>query len=176
MVKNPFNRTSSATIDPPWILEAKKVFGLHEKRDKTRLTEWLGSDGKRLGDTEKLPWCGDFTETAVKKSLPKEPFTGPMAENPYWARNWLKFGVETTPVYGAVIVFARGTGGHVGFVVGEDDTDYYVLGGNQSDAVNIARIAKNRALGTRWPSTVPNPKRPLPKMKANGIPKTTNEF
>jgi uncharacterized protein (TIGR02594 family) len=160
----------------PWIDEGKKVFGLHETRDNAKLKAWLISDGKTLGDPKALPWCGDYVETAVKKALPKEAFTGNLAKNPYWARNWLEFGVNTTPVYGAVIVFSREKGGHVGFVVGEDETDYYVLGGNQSNAVTISRISKKRMLGTRWPNSFANPNRPLPKMTAGNIPRTTNEF
>jgi len=167
-----FNRNKEL----PWIVEGKKVFGLHESRDKARLTAWLKSDGRRLGDTEKLPWCGDYVETAIRNSLPNEPLPGALGENPYWARNWMLFGEATKPVYGAVVVFSRGSGGHVGFLVGEDATDYYVLGGNQSNAVTVTRIAKARALGTRWPATHKNPNKPLPKMKASGIPKTTNEF
>ena len=162
--------------EPPWIVEGKKVWGLHEGRDKEALTKWLKSDGQRLGDTEKMPWCGDYTETAIKNSLPKEPFTGAVGKNPYWARNWLKFGEPTEPCYGAIIVFSRGKGGHVGFVVGEDDTDYYTLGGNQGDSINIVRISKARFLGCTWPITYDGPKRPLPRMTANNIPRTTNEF
>lgn len=160
----------------PWIEEGKKVFGLHETADNAKLKAWLLSDGKTLGDPKALPWCGDYVETAIKKSLPKETFTGNLAKNPYWAKNWLELGVNTTPVYGAVIVFGREGGGHVGFVVGEDEDDYYVLGGNQSNAVNISRMSKTRMLGTRWPSSYKNSKTPLPKMTSEGIPKTTNEF
>jgi uncharacterized protein (TIGR02594 family) len=169
-----FNRNKNQEL--PWIVEGKTVWGLHETRDNARLKAWLLSDGKTLGDPKALPWCGDYVETAIKKSLPKEPFTGELGKNPYWARNWLQFGVATNPVYGAVCVFQRESGGHVGFMVGEDKTDYYVLGGNQSDSVNIVRIAKSRFLGSRWPSTFANPNRPLPQMSAGSIPKSTNEF
>ena len=160
----------------PWIEEGKKVFGLHEIKDNAKLKAWLLSDGKTLGDPKALPWCGDYVETALKKSLPEEKLTGNLAKNPYWARNWLELGENTAPVYGAVIVFSRDKGGHVGFVVGEDNTDYYVLGGNQSNTVCISRIAKNRMLGTRWPSSFENPNIVLPKMTAGKTPKTTNEF
>jgi uncharacterized protein (TIGR02594 family) len=171
-----FNLFNKQPKELPWIVEGKKVWGLHEVRDNARLREWLISDGKTLGDPKALPWCGDYVETAIKNSLPNEPFTGELGKNPYWARNWNQFGVATTPVYGCVVVFSRGTGGHVGFAVGEDATDFYVLGGNQSDSVNIVRIAKSRLIGSRWPSTFANPNRPLPKMTSNGIPRTTNEF
>jgi uncharacterized protein (TIGR02594 family) len=160
----------------PWIVEGKKVFGLHEVQDNAKLKAWLRSDGKALGDPKALPWCGDYTETAIKNSLPDEPFTGAVGKNPYWARNWLKFGKPTEPCYGAVIVFSRGKGGHVGFVVGEDDTDYYVLGGNQGNSVNVVRISKDRFLGCTWPITYSGNKRPLPKMTPNNLPRTTDEF
>lgn len=171
-----FNLFKRKPKELPWIIEGKKVFGLHEGRDKAKLTAWLKSDGQRLGDTEKLPWCGDYTETAIKNSLPDEPFVGAVGKNPYWARNWLKFGKPVEPCYGAIIVFARGKGGHVGFVVGEDDTDYYVLGGNQSNMVNVTRISKDRFLGCTWPVTYIGQRQPLPKMSAGNIPRTTNEF
>jgi len=173
---NLFGRRQQTEQELPWIVEGKKVWGLHEIRDNARLRQWLRSDGKTLGDPKQLPWCGDYVETAIKNSLPNEPFEGAVGKNPYWARNWLKFGVPTEPVYGAVIVFSRGNGGHVGFVVGEDNTDYYVLGGNQSDSVNIVRISKSRFLGCRWPATFRNPNTPLPRMSPNNIPRTTNEF
>ena len=162
--------------EPPWIVEGKKVFGLHEINDNTKLKTWLRSDGKTLGDPKALPWCGDYTETAIKNSLPDEPFTGAVGKNPYWARNWLKFGKPTEPCYGAIIVFYRGKGGHVGFVVGEDATDYYVLGGNQGNSVNVVRISKDRFLGCTWPITYSGSKRPLPKMTPNNLPRTTDEF
>ena len=102
----------------PWIEESRKVFGLHEVRDNTRLREWLRSDGKTLGDPAAFPWCGDFTETAIKNSLPNEPFVGDLGKNPYWARNWTMFGKTVRPCYGCVLVFERGSGGHVGFAMG----------------------------------------------------------
>jgi len=160
----------------PWIVEGKKVFGLHEYHDNRELSAWLRSDRKFLGDPNQLPWCGDYVETAIKNSLPNEPFVGRLGKNPYWARNWKHFGNETPPVYGCVLVFSRGRGGHVGFAVGEDDTDFYVLGGNQGDTVNISRIDKGRLLAARWPITYTNPMRRLPRMRPDNIPKTTNEF
>lgn len=176
MVFSIFNKIKKPK-ELPWIVEGKKVFGLHEINDNKVLKEWLVSDRRTLGDSKALPWCGDYVETAIKKSLPKETFHVKLNENPYWARNWLLFGVDCNPpTYGAIIVFSRGNGGHVGFVVGEDNTDYYVLGGNQSNAVTITRISKSRYLGSRWPSTFKNPNIPLPKMSSTNIPRTTNEF
>jgi hypothetical protein len=49
------------------------------------------------------------------------------------------------------MVFSRKGGGHVGFLLSEDADTYHILGGNQSDTVNVARIAKSRFVGARWP-------------------------
>jgi hypothetical protein len=71
------------------------------------------------------------------------------------ARAWRRFGEPCQPMRGAVLVFWRGkpegSFGHVGFYHSEDSVSYHVLGGNQSNAVNLARISKNRLLAARWP-------------------------
>jgi uncharacterized protein (TIGR02594 family) len=141
----------------PWLDEVRSAtMGLHERRDNKELWDWLKSDGKDLGDPKENPWCGSLVQTAFALTIPSEP----LPSNPWAAINWLKFGVSCDPRVGAVLVFWRGspTGwqGHVGFYVGEDATHYHVLGGNQSDQVSVARIAKNRLRpdGCRWPKTV----------------------
>ena len=159
----------------PWIIEARSALGRHEVRDRSWLMGWLKRDGRGLGDPSRNPWCGDFVETCIRIALPDEPLLGALGSNPYWARNWLLFGQEVTPTPGAVLVFSRGSGGHVGFAVGQDDTHFHVLGGNQSDAITIARIARSRLLGARWPATVPPRARPLPTMKPGELLTTTNE-
>ena len=160
----------------PWITEAKSALGRNEARDRSWLMDWLKRDGRSLGDPGKNPWCGDFVETCIRIGLPDEPLLRALGTNPYWARNWLLFGLETKPVPGAVLIFGRGSGGHVGFAVGQDDTHFFVLGGNQSDAVTIARIAKSRLLGARWPATFPPRLQRLPTMKPGEFLTTTNEI
>lgn len=141
----------------PWMDEARRKMGLHERRDNSVLRRWLRSDGKTLGDPAKLPWCGDFVETCIALTLPDED----LPANPYGARNWMQFGIPVRPQVGAILVFWRGRRdgwqGHVGFYVGEDDGHYHVLGGNQSNAVTVTRIAKSRLLGARWPETAERP-------------------
>ena len=83
---------------------------------------------------------------------------------------------DIEPVIGAVLIFERGSGGHVGFAIGQDDTAFYVLGGNQSDAVTVARVAKSRLLGARWPATVPPRPQRLPTRKPGEFLNTTNEI
>jgi uncharacterized protein (TIGR02594 family) len=164
-------------IRAPWMAEAQRRRRLHERRDHKTLWDWLRSDGATVGDPARVPWCGDFVETAVALTLPGEP----IPENPYLALNWKKFGrALQSGVYGAILVFWRGNPGswkgHVGFYWGEDDTHYHVLGGNQGNAVNVARIAKNRLRsdGIRWPSTVDHMTQPI-HLSSAGVPVSRNE-
>jgi uncharacterized protein (TIGR02594 family) len=159
----------------PWITEAKSALGRHEVRDRSWLMDWLMRDGRSLGDPSKTPWCGDFVETCLRVSLPDEPLLGALGSNPYWARNWMQFGQMVAPIVGAVLVFERGSGGHVGFAIGQDDTHFYVLGGNQSDAVTSARIAKSRLIGARWPTTWPPRLQRLPTMTPGDVGTSINE-
>ena len=169
-----------ASIAPPgplpWITEAKSALGRHEARDRSWLMGWLKRDGRSLGDPSKNPWCGDFVETCIRMALPDEQLLGALGANPYWARNWLLFGQSVQPITGAVLIFERGSGGHVGFAIGQDETHFYVLGGNQSDAVTIARIAKTRLLGARWPATHTPRGQRLQSMKPGEFLSTTNEI
>lgn len=133
---------------PPWISEARRYLGLHEKRDAKTLDKALGLDASEIA------WCGAFIGLVIASALPKEP----MPANPLGSRNWLKFGRSIpAPQVGAIAVFWRGTKdgwqGHVTTVVGHDATHVHGLGGNQSDSVSIARIDKGRLLGYRWPLT-----------------------
>lgn len=152
----------------PWIVEMEKVLGLHEVRDRAKLAAWLKSDGKTLGDPSKLPWCGDAMDTALALALPQEPRPGDLGKNPYWALNWQYLGKETRPVYGAIGVFKRTSGGHVGILIGEDATSYRVLGGNQSDSVSRTWVRKDQFVGARWPAGMRNPLTPLPRLKRDG--------
>jgi hypothetical protein len=81
-----------------------------------------------------------------------------------------RFGRSTKTITCAVLIFERGSGGHVGFAIGQDDAQFLVLRGSQSDTVITTRIAKSRLLGARWPAAdFPRPNN-LPTMKAGRIP------
>lgn len=160
----------------PWIKDLQRVLGLHEVNDNAALRAYLRSDGgKTLGDPKKLPWCGDAVDTSMFNALPKEPRPGALGENPYWARNWINFGVAGL-YYGSVLVFVRQGGGHVGYAMGiTPDRKYYlVLGGNQGDTVSVKPIATDRCVAQRFPATWTGPKVLLPRLAMNGKP-STNE-
>ena len=115
--------------------------------------------------------CGDFVETCIRLALPSED----IPENPYWARNWLLFGRTCEPVPGAVVVFSRGSGGHVGFVEGRsgDGRYVYTLGGNQANRVSVVKMSTSRVLGYRWPEGYPMSGEDLSEMVGGTL--STNE-
>lgn len=159
----------------PWMAQALRKKGLHEKRNNIELRKFLKSDGPTLGDPAKLPWCGDFVETCIALTLP----TAVLPTNPYLARNWGKFGATVDPCFGSILVFWRGsisgTSGHVGFYYSEDDTHFHVLGGNQSNSVNVSKLDKKRLLSAQLP-TVGGPYPRKQVRKATDFKVTTNEF
>ncbi len=143
----------------PWFEEAVRLIGTKETPgpgDNPLLMDMAKDlDIDYAGDD--VPWCGLFVGHCVGSMLPGEALPNGLLG----ARNWLKFGTECTPQRGSVLVFWRhrrsGWQGHVGFYHGEDQGAYHVLGGNQSDQVNVTRIARNRLLGARWPTTALSP-------------------
>lgn len=155
-----------------WMVHANAVRGVHEVRNYSRLKRWLSGSGPY--DWRKVAWCGAFVRTVFKMWNPSIE----IPKNPLGARNWMKFGVACKPQLGAVLVFWRGSRkgwkGHVGFYVGETAHHYLVLGGNQSNAVTVSKIAKTRLLGARWPKGA----KELGKVivaSGSGIAVTTNE-
>ncbi|ARS29092.1 TIGR02594 family protein [Sphingomonas sp. KC8] len=99
---------------------------------------------------DSIAWCGLFMAIVALRA------SKPVVAGPLWARNWAKFGTKSPlPSLGDVLVFVREGGGHVGIYIGEDGDEktgtYHVLGGNQSDAVTITRIAKKRCIAVRRP-------------------------
>ena len=146
---------------PPlvWYAEAARQHGTPETpgpASNRKILQWASDRGIPYASDD-IPWCGLFVAHCVGATLPREPLPG----NPLGARNWSRFGIPSTPARGAVLVFwrkSRQSGlGHVGFYAGEDAGAFCVLGGNQSDQVSLAWIAKNRLVGARWPASVPPP-------------------
>ncbi|WP_109809086.1 TIGR02594 family protein [Sphingosinithalassobacter portus] len=142
----------------PWFQEARHLLGVREDtsaRSNPQILDWASDIGIPYRSDD-IAWCGLFVAHCVAATMAHEP----LPTNPLGARNWLKFGAPCQPQVGAVLVFWRGSAsgwkGHVGFYAAQTPGgDFYVLGGNQSDKVSIAKIARNRLLGARWPATAP---------------------
>lgn len=134
---------------PKMLIEALKLFGTLETPGNASnpvIMQWAKELG--LQDTysnDAIPWCGLFMAIVAKRAGKDVPV------NPLWALNWARFGKQAyTAKLGDVLVFRRGNNsGHVALYVGEDETCYHTLGGNQSDSVCIIRMAKNRLYAVR---------------------------
>lgn len=145
--------------DMPWYGEALRLIGTREVPGPgsnpviLAMAETLDID---YGDDD-IPWCGLFVGHCIGATLGDEP----MPPNPLGSRNWLRFGEPCTPQLGAVMVFWRvkrsSWQGHVGFYHGEDASHFHILGGNQSNSVNVMRLDRKRFLGARWPVTAGRP-------------------
>ncbi|WP_031434623.1 NlpC/P60 family protein [Methylomarinum vadi] len=140
----------------PWLEEAHMLLGIQERPGRgsnEAILDWAEDLELHSYNDDDIPWCGLFVAHCVGSQMTEEA----LPTNPLGARNWAKFGHEVSPRLGSVMVFWRGSPngwkGHVGFYWAEDDEAYHILGGNQSNSVSITRLAKNRLLSARWPST-----------------------
>ncbi len=133
---------------PKVLVQAIKLFGTKEivgPQHNPVIISWADELGlKKIYTSDEIAWCGLFVAICVKRAGKK------LVENPLWARNWVKWGTKVdVAMLGDVLVFSRGSGGHVGFYVGEDQKAYHVLGGNQGNEVSVVRIDKKRCIGIR---------------------------
>lgn len=146
----------------PWYAEASRLYGTRElpgAPSNPAILDWA-ADLDIGYPNDDIPWCGLFVAHCIGSTLQQEI----LPSTPLGARSWQNFGIPVTPSRGAVLVFWRGKRsgwqGHVGFYAGEDANSFCVLGGNQSNMVSLAWIAKDRLLSSRWPATVAPPVEP----------------
>lgn len=159
---------------PLTIWEALREYGVKElagAASSPTIMGWAAEVGLQATYTaDSVPWCGLFAAVVCKRAG-KE-----VVKDPLWALNWAKFGVEAgQPSLGDILVFVRDGGGHVGFYIGESATHYYVLGGNTSDQVMIAKIEKKRLKAARRPIYKNQPASVRPYVLSAAGPVSTNE-
>lgn len=134
-------------VDPNWLDIARGEIGTLEKSvgENKRIIEYHMVTTLKAS-TDEVPWCSSFVCWCLEKA-------GVESTRSAWARSFLNWGAKLDkPRSGCIVVFTRGTNsGHVGFYIGETKTTIKVLGGNQSNAVNISVYSKDRLLGYRWP-------------------------
>lgn len=140
---------------PTWLAFALADIGLRELPGQPiapRIAQWLQLLGAWWLDDE-TPWCGTACAAWMRAAGIRPPGAW------YRARAWADWGVPLAgPAVGAVVVFARAGGGHVGLVSGVDTQGrVLVVGGNQGNAVCIAPFDPARVLAYRWPAGQPLP-------------------
>jgi uncharacterized protein (TIGR02594 family) len=124
--------------------------------DNPQIMAMLRLDNTWPGHDE-VPWCSAFVNYICW--LLRLPRSKSLA-----ARSWLQIGSAVeTPLYAEVgfdIVILKRAGsqagpevlnaeGHVGFFAGKEGDNILLLGGNQSDQVNISRFPSTQLLGIR---------------------------
>ncbi|MBT9293322.1 TIGR02594 family protein [Prosthecodimorpha staleyi] len=134
---------------------ARRVAGSHPKLD------WVGG----FYEDDDIPWCG----LAVADAACRAGLT-PVLPNPLSARAWADWGSPLVgPRRGAVVVFSRQGGGHVGIIaaITPGAKRLLVAGGNQSNAItlawfdNIPTVRGGRVLGFRAPPGGALPEAPV---------------
>ncbi len=98
--------------------------------------------------SDSVPWCSAFAAFVVSKA------GGDISDVSLAARSWLRVGtIVDQPSPGDIVVTWRqdpaSWQGHVGFYLGETETEVFLIGGNQDDQVSIAPYPKSRVLGYR---------------------------
>lgn len=156
-------------------LGVKEVVGRGSNKTIIGWRDELNQAGAKITgfSDDDIPWCGLFAAIITFRRMGN---ASEVVKDPLWARNWAKYGIKADkPSLGDVLVFARNGGGHVGFYVGEDSACYHVLGGNQSNRVSIARIAKYRLLTARRPPYITQPQAVKPYALASSGKVSKNE-
>ncbi len=161
---------------PKWMEVARTFLGTKEVPGKgsnpkiLQMAARIGGWVKSFFKDDDIPWCGLFVGNCLLEA------GLPTTSNTLSARSFETYGVHLNqPAYGAIMVFVREGGGHVGFYVGERSDAYRILGGNQSNAVTETWIVKTRNTAIRWPAGVPLPEGGPVLLANNGEPISTNE-
>ena len=141
-----------------WMTEARRLIGTREvpgAGNNPVIMSW----GNRLGarvlgiayGADSVPWCGLFAAWCVHHAGIAPPKIAIRAKA--WATWGQALPLSGPPPVGAIAVFERQGGGHVGFVDSINaDGSLNILGGNQGDAVNVRRFGRDRLVALRWPA------------------------
>ena len=114
-----------------------------------KVLQYFADVGHAWVKDDETAWCAAFAGAMLKRA--GLPHTGKLN-----ARSYLKWGVEVPleeAQEGDIVVFSRGDPsgwqGHVAFYVSHGDRFINVLGGNQSNQVNVTPYKRKRLLGVR---------------------------
>jgi uncharacterized protein (TIGR02594 family) len=137
--------------EPIWLTAARRELGQREKAgpaENGRIL-WYHSFSKLRAQSEQVPWCASFVNAMLETS-------GIRSTKSAAAASYATWGEPCELKDGAIVVFGKadpdaGGTGHVAFCVGVEDRYVLVLGGNQNNAVNIARRERSRIVAVRWP-------------------------
>ncbi len=140
--------------DASWLDEAWREFGEAERAgaaSNPRIIAMYRDAGHPDVKNDEVAWCAAFVGAILERA-------GLRSSRSLLARSYLAWGdALPKPRIGAIAVLSRGSDpsqGHVGFWLAERDDWVLVLGGNQGNAVSVARYPKSRLLAVRWPAAL----------------------
>lgn len=151
--QDPECTTGTCCDHPVWLDTAKRELGTRESKSgsNSRIEEYHNS-GWQKGSDDSVAWCASFVNWVFENTL--NPKTGKHFKSidSAGARHYLDssryvsadehlfprgYGEPSEPFVGAVFAIvwkAKGSAGHVGYIVGEtpDGAAWWILGGNQA--------------------------------------------
>ncbi|MDX2155149.1 MAG: TIGR02594 family protein [Hyphomicrobiaceae bacterium] len=139
------------SLQPPWLRFAWADLGQREiagRVSNPRIADYIRRVGHPEVADDETAWCAAFVGACLDRA-------GIDGTGSLMARSYVAWGEPAeADCIGAVAVLSRGRDpalGHVGFLVGATDDGVYLLGGNQSDAVTVARFDRSRLICLRRP-------------------------
>jgi len=134
----------------PLLLAALQHVGTKEipgAEHNAQVLAYFHSIGHQWVDNDEVAWCAAFANHIAKEC--GYPHTGKLN-----ARSFLEIGEQVhTPKPGDIVVLWRESPtswkGHVGFYINSTKDHIYVLGGNQSNEVNISPYPMERLVQFR---------------------------
>lgn len=147
--EEPQPESAGALAQPVWMTIAEAELGVHEVKGvnhNARILEYHKATWLKATEDE-VPWCAAFVSWVLLRAGCESPMT-PRARD---FANASEVVAIDEARHGAIVVMTRKGGGHVGFLVDKRGDKIRVLGGNQSDSVNIATYPASRVVAYRWP-------------------------
>lgn len=143
----------TASTKPRYYQEAERLLGLKEIPGKQHNEEiislWADAGMPQITDDE-TPWCAAFVNGCLVRGNKAGTKSG-LARSFKFDEHKDKFEHLNEPELYAIGVMKRGNSswqGHVGFVADFNDKYVWLLGGNQSNAVNITRYPRSSFSGS----------------------------
>jgi uncharacterized protein (TIGR02594 family) len=116
-------------------------------KSNSTILGWIRRWFPRHEDDSTLAWCGVWVATVMSDcGLPVPPM-------PFRARSWRLWGTrrEGEPQLGDVVVLTRSGGHHVAICLRATPDVVWVIGGNQQNAVTVAKYDRKRVVAVRSP-------------------------
>ena len=158
--------TKPAVVVPKYMAVARSYLGTKEAPgsvNNPKVVEMFKLAAHPEIKQDSVPWCAAFVAACLKQGgAPNEV----VPSLRLWAAAYGQLGTKLAqPAYGCVGVKTRNGGGHVGFVVAANKDFVWLLGGNQGDAVSIAKFSRSSFTAFRLPTGVDA--KSLPKLPSD---------